>query len=94
MDQDVPKPCYWGNFSGKFGREHSQFTHADYRLIIVVRLLGSFHGDDTVTDIDAALSSHFKVPFGNVPQVGIPVKFRARFIFECFQSRAALFQFV
>ena len=84
MDQDVPEPGYWCNFSCKFRREHPQLAHARNGLVIVARLLGSFHGDDAVTYIDTAPSSDFKIAFGDVPQVGIAVKFGASFTFQSF----------
>lgn len=94
VNQDVAKPGDGGKLLGEVRRQDTQLTHAQDRLMVVARLLGAFERDDAVTDINAALRSHFKIALDDISQVGIAAEISLWSVAQGRQARQALAEFV
>ena len=62
MNKDIAEACDRGKGPGELRGQNAQFTHPHDRIMIIYRFPGLLKRNDTVTNINAALCGHFKVP--------------------------------
>lgn len=94
VSEHVPKSGDRSESSSKVRRQNSQFALLLNGLVVVLRLGRPLKGDDTITDVNAALRSDLKVALDYVPQIGILIKRRPTLLLKGTQAIQAFVQFV
>jgi hypothetical protein len=92
--EHVPKFGDRSEPSSKVRRQNGQFVLSLNGLVVVLRLGRPLKGDDTITDVNAALRSDLKVALHYVPQIGILIKRRPTLLLKGTQAIQAFAPFV